>query len=276
MAQADSCAFALRAYGMHLFRTGQARYRYVYTLTAVQDRFPQFRQFLGAAWQIDKKWQIAEPGACRPVMPISVFRASLCIGLLWGWKRWVGVTLLAYAGMLHPAEFIDLEGRDLMLPADTCYTTRDLYIHLRNPKTARFARQQHVKISDPEILHFAVRVFSEFPLREKLYGATISAYRGQWNCIMGRLGIPYRQTQRGMTPGTLRGSGATRMYLDTENIPLILWRGRWARLRTLEFYLQEVAAQVFTHSLSQQSQQMIQRLHTACPNVFHYFLHEAC
>ena len=276
MAQADSCAFALRAYGMHLFRTGQARYRYVYTLTAVQDRFPQFRQFLGAAWQIDKKWQIAEPGACRPVMPISVFRASLCIGLLWGWKRWVGVTLLAYAGMLHPAEFIDLERRDLMLPADTCYTTRDLYIHLRNPKTARFARQQHVKICDPEILHFAVRVFSEFPLREKLYGATISAYRGQWNCIMGRLGIPYRQTQRGMTPGTLRGSGATRMYLDTENIPLILWRGRWARLRTLEFYLQEVAAQVFTHSLSQQSQQMVQRLHTACPSVFHYFLHEAC
>ena len=276
MSQPDSCAFALRAYGMHLFRTGQARYRYVYTLTAVQDRFPQFRQYLGAAWQIDKKWQLAEPGACRPVMPISVFRASLCIGLLWGWVRWVGVTLLAYAGMLHPAEFLELERRDLMLPSDTCYTTRDLYIHLRNPKTARFARQQHVKISDPEILLYAVKVFGRFPLNEKLYGATISAYRNQWNCIMSKLGVPYRQTQKGMTPGTLRGSGATRMYLDTENIPLILWRGRWARLRTLEFYLQEVSAQVFTHSLSQQSQQMIRRLHTACPRLFHYFLHEVC
>lgn len=276
VAHPDSCAFALRAYGMHLFRTGQARYRYVYTLTAVQDRFPQFRQHLGAAWQIDKKWQLAEPGACRAVMPLSVFRASLCIGLLWGWKRWVGITLLAYAGMLHPAEFIELRRRDLMLPSDTCYTTRDLYLHLRNPKTARFARQQHVKISDPEILLFVVRVFRGFSLDEKLYGASIGAYRGQWNCIMSKLGVPYRQTQRGMTPGTLRGSGATRMYLDTENIPLILWRGRWSRLRTLEFYLQEVAAQVFTHNLSRQSQQFIERLHSACPRVFQYFLHEVC
>lgn len=109
--------------------------------------------------------------------------------------------------MLHPAEFIELERRDLRLPSDACYATRDLYIHLQNPKTARFARQ-HVKISDPEILLFAVQVFSSFPLNEKLYGATISAYRGQWNCIMrimSKLGVPHRQTQRGMTPGTVRG-----------------------------------------------------------------------
>lgn len=106
VAHPDSCAFALRAYGMHLFRTGQARYRYVYTLTAVQDHFPQFRQHLGAAWQIDKKWQLAEPGACRAVMPLSVFRASLCIGLLWGWKRWVwdhpfGVCRNGASGRVH-------------------------------------------------------------------------------------------------------------------------------------------------------------------------------
>ena len=274
MAQSDSCAAALRAYGLHLFRTGQARYRFVYTVTAVQDRFPQHRPFLGPAWQIDKKWQVAEPGACRPVMPLAVFRASICVGLLWGWRRWVGVTLLAYAGMLHPAEFIELQRRDLMLPKDTCFTTTDLYIHLRNPKTARFARQQHVKISDPEVLRYTAKVFSGFPLDERLYGANINAYRNQWNCIMSRLGVPYRQVQRGMTPGTLRGSGATRMYLDTENIPLILWRGRWARLRTLEFYLQEVSAQVFTHSLTPQSQQLIARLHSACPGVFHYILHD--
>ncbi len=274
VAQPDSCALALRAYGMHLFRTGQARYRFVYTLTAIQDRYPQHRPFLGPAWQIDKKWQAAEPGACRPVMPLSVFRASICVGLLWGWRRWVGVTLIAYTGMLHPSEFIELERKDVMLPKDTGFTTSDLYIHLRHPKTARFARQQHVKISDPEVLLYTDRVFSGFPLDAKLYGGNINTYRNQWNCIMNKLGVPYRQVQRGMTPGTLRGSGATRMYLDTENIPQILWRGRWARLRTLEFYLQEVSAQVFTHSLSVQSQQLIERLHSACPRVFHYVLHD--
>ena len=50
-------------------------------------------------------------------------------------------------------------------------------------------------------------------------------------------------------PGFLRGSGATGFYLRTEDIPLICWRGRWRKLPTVGFYLQEVAAQLLLTDL---------------------------
>ena len=259
MQQSSSAAMALRAYGLHLYRSGHPRYLLVYALTAVQDKFPQHRHFLGSAWQVNKKWEVAEPGHCRPVVSLPVLRGVLCTALLWNWPRFAAITMIAFAGMLHPAEFIQLERSDLMLPRDTCFTTKALYVHLKNPKTARFARQQHVKISNPDIIFFVDSLFAELPLRQKIFGASISAYRNQWNAIMKVLGVPFRQHQKGVTPGTLRGSGATQLYLMTENIPLISWRGRWARVRTLEFYLQEVAAQVLLHSLSPKSRILIQK-----------------
>ena len=77
---------------------------------------------------------------------------------------------------------------------------------------------------------------------------------------MSALGIPHRQNIRGATPGVLRGSGATYWYACTENIPLIAWRGRWARTRTLEFYLQEVSAQLLLHELPAGSRAKIEFL----------------
>eukprot|EP00438_Fugacium_kawagutii_P032677 Skav232234 [mRNA] locus=scaffold4367:134627:147445:- [translate_table: standard] len=262
--QSDATALALRAYGLHLYRTGMPRYLLVYAITAVQDIYPQFRSHLGAAWQVDKKWQQAEPGHCRPVLSLPLLQAILSVGLLWNWPRWVGVTLLGFAGMLHPAEFISLRRKDLMLPADTGFITEAIYVHLRNPKTSRFARQQHVKISDPDVIRFVVHFFGPFSLEEKLFGATMYSYRSQWNAIMTKLNVPCKQQLRGITPGSLRGSGATMLYLQTEDIPMICWRGRWARLRTLEFYLQEVAAQVMMNSLPTQSQILVNKLSSAC------------
>eukprot|EP00434_Breviolum_minutum_P022762 symbB.v1.2.020081.t1/scaffold1588.1/size110444/1 len=196
-----------------------------------------------AAWQVDRKWQMAEPGQCRAVVPLPVLKAALCVAFAWGWFRWAAVTMLGFTGMLHPSEFIGLRRRDLMLPRDVFFSIKDLYVHLRHPKTARFARQQHVKISDPDVILFVDKVFGQARLDEELLGASIGAYRNQWNAIMTRLKVPYKQSLRGLTPGTLRGSGATQFYLATESIPLICWRGRWARSKTLEHYLQEVAAQ---------------------------------
>ena len=274
MREHTTCSLALRGYGMHLFKSGYPRYMYVYALTAVQDVYPQHRPFLGGAWQVDKKWQIAEPGQCRPVLSLPIFRAAVSVALLWKWKRWAAITMIAFAGMLHPAEFIGLERCDLMLPRDTFFSIDVLYIHLKNPKTYRFARQQHVKISDPEIISFVDALFGKFPLKMKLFGGSISMYRNQWNAIMNVLGVPCKQVERGVTPGSLRGSGATCLYLQTENIPLICWRGRWSRVKTLEFYLQEVAAQVMHHSLKPGAKAVIEVLNNACLGIFTSVLHE--
>ena len=74
---------------------------------------------------------------------------------------------------------------------------------------------------------------------------------------MSHFGVPHTQQAREATPGVLRGSGATFLYLETEDVQLVAWRGRWSKLKTVEFYLQEVAAQLLLQQLSATSRAKI-------------------
>ena len=62
-------------------------------------------------------------------------------------------------------------------------------------------------------------------------------------------------------------SGATYMYTQVEDVSWIAWRGRWSRLRTLEYYLQEVAASVLLHQLHPWARSKVEALGTACLSV---------
>jgi len=73
----QALAIALRAYGLYCFEHGHPRYLFVYAITATQDLFPLSRSFMSVAWQIDKKWQIHEPGTSRAVLPALVVRAAV-------------------------------------------------------------------------------------------------------------------------------------------------------------------------------------------------------
>ena len=246
---AQALATALRAYGIHCFESGLPRYMFVYSITAVQDQFPLVKNFSNIAWQVDKKWQQFEPGTCRPVLPSIVIRALICLSTLWGWHSLTGIVMLGFAAMLHPSEMLSLTRRDLVFPRDLGFDNTSLYIHLRNPKTSRFARRQHGRIDDPIIIAVAERLFGALELDARLFKASIGVFRKQWNLLLDRLGIPYRKVDQGATPAVLRGSGATHLYSGCEDIAWIAWRGRWARTRTLEFYLQEVGAQTLIHQL---------------------------
>ena len=259
---AHGIALGLRGYGQYLYESGHPRYMLVYAITAVQDKFPHYRGFLSPAWQIDKKWQQAEPGECRPVISAPIMRSALVIGLLWGWHFWVAVSMLGFLGMLHPAQFLALKRQDLVLPRDALLDRPILYVHLRNPKTARFARRQHAKIEDELVIAFLDAVYGDYPLDAPLFNGSASVYRRQWDAIMDRLQIPHSRKTRGATPAVLRGSGATHLYLATEDISLIAWRGRWTKLKTVEFYLQEVAAQLMLHQLDPLAKHRIQFLST--------------
>ena len=61
----------------------------------------------------------------------------------------------------------------------------------------------------------------------------------------------------GFTLASLRGGGATFHYLAGTSLPDIAWQGRWASLRTLEIYIQEVAALTSLGELPASSQQRI-------------------
>eukprot|EP00438_Fugacium_kawagutii_P003919 Skav224640 [mRNA] locus=scaffold1918:42447:43379:+ [translate_table: standard] len=256
--------WALRGYGIHCFEQGLPRYFFVYAITGVQDQFPQCRGYLNLAWQIDRKWQIHEPGQCRAVLPGIAIRAVVAVASLWGWHFWAGLVLLGFAAMLHPSEMVALTRKDLVFPKDVAYDMACLYIHLQNPKTARFARRQHGRIDDIQIICIVERIFADIPLSGRLYHGSMSLFRKQWDSIMQFLGIPHRQAQRGATPGTLRGSGATFLYGRTEDVSWVAWRGRWARTRTLEYYLQEVSAQLLLHELPLRSKSLIETFGQAC------------
>ena len=260
---------ALRGYGLYCFETGLPRYLFVYAITGIQDVFPLTRNFMTLAWQIDKKWQIHEPGTCRSVLLPLVIRAAVCLGCMWSWHCWVAITLIGFAAMLHPSEMMALERRDLIFPADVCRDTESLFVRIRDPKTARFARRQHGRIDDQCIIQVAEHVFGALPPSTKLFPGSINVFRKQWNSIMLHLGVPHSQSDRGATPGVLRGSGATFLYTASEDLTWVAWRGRWARQRTLEYYLQEVGAFVLVHSLKPAAKFKIQQLSEAAWSVLY-------
>ncbi|CAK9079134.1 Uncharacterized protein SCF082_LOCUS37773 [Durusdinium trenchii] len=237
---------------------GMPRYWLVYAITAVQQICPEYRRVLSGAWQVDRKWQLEEPGQCRAVLSAPVLRAILALSLLWGWWSLAGVVALGFGGMLHPNEFLCLTRRDLVFPEDTWMEQRMLYVRIKNPKTARFARRQRVRIDDSSIRFLAWCVFRHLSLDSQLFTASTASFRRQWNSVLDRLSVPRRQSEGGATPGTLRGSGATSEYLQTGDISRTQWKGRWAQTKTLERYAQEVGAQLFLFSLTEASRRQIQ------------------
>eukprot|EP00439_Symbiodinium_sp_Y106_P029376 s2811_g3.t1 len=249
LASHETASLALRAFGLYLYESGHPRYLLVYAITAVQDAFPAYRSKLTPAWQIDKKWQLAEPGECRPVISQPILQAAVSIALLWGWQDWAAITIIGFLCMLHPSEFVFLTRGDLVFPSDALSSDRVAYVHLRHPKTARFARRQHCRLEDQVSLLFLEHLYLERPWDERLFRGSLNVYRSQWNAIMTRLEVPHTLDVKGATPGVLRGSGATFLYLETEDIALVGWRGRWAKTKTIEFYLQEVGAQLLLQRL---------------------------
>ena len=270
LGSAETANLALRGYGLELFRLGKPRYLLVYAITALQQLRPEFRRQLAGAWQVDAKWQLEEPGQCRAVLPAPLFRAALVVSLLWGWHCFAGMLVLGFGGMLHPNEYLNLSRRDLVFPEDAMLQQEVLFIYIKNPKTARFARRQHVKLDDASLLMFLRCLYFDWALDARLFPASPAVFRRQWNALFDHLGIPRRQTERGVTPGVLRGSGATHSYIENEGIPAIQWRGRWSRLKTLEYYIQEVAAQLFLFDLDDSVRRRISMLEGELATVLHF------
>ena len=124
----------------------------------------------------------------------------MALGLVWGWPRFVGVLLIGFLCMLHPAEYLSLTRADLLLPTDVLTKDRVAYVAVRNPKTARFARRQHSRLEDTSVLRFLEAAFESLPFDAMLFPGTKHTFKSQWNAILARLGIPYKQIDKGITP----------------------------------------------------------------------------
>ena len=70
------------------------------------------------------------------------------------------------------------------------------------------------------------------------------------------LGVPAKEGT-GVTPGSLRGGGATLLHEATEDMELVRRRGRWSQTKSAEIYIQEVGGLKFMAQLSGETRQHI-------------------
>ena len=144
----ESAAMAnlsLRAYGCMFLAAGLPHHQLGYSITAAQRLRLEFRYLFGGAWFVGRAWQLKQSGQCHTVLSAPIVRALMYLGLPWSWQQFVGVMSIDLAGMLHPSEFIQLTWQDVVLPEDALLKGQVMYIHMRNPKTERFARRQPAK-----------------------------------------------------------------------------------------------------------------------------------
>lgn len=265
-------AHAIRLFGVFLYDVGAARYWLTDTINVVSARHPEWRTYMGPAWQIDRSWNRLHPGASRINVPAGLLRAMVSVSLLWSWSNFAALLLLAFCGMLRPSEVLNARRRHLVFASDRLAESGDVFLHLVEPKTKRFARLQHARISDPDVCLLLQASFGSLHPDAPLAPWGASAFRSRWNAVLDKLGVPSRRDS-GPTPGSLRGSGATELYIQLEDIPRIAWRGRWRRVETLEYYLQEVAAQLTFVDLPAASRSLVLRFGAAAPDLVRLFIH---
>ena len=231
-------AYALRGFGLWLYASGAPRHWLTDAINFVGARWPERRTMLGPAWQVNRAWAQAEPGRPRVVIPASLLRAMFGISLLWGWPRFAGL-VFGFCSMLRPDEFLSASRGDLVLPSDRPEVSGDAFLQIAEARTRRFMRHQHARISDAEVVQFLEVIFGLLGRHEPLapYGA--ASFRSRWNAMFLQLGVPSHVATSGPKMGSLRGSGATEVCFQTEDVPRIAWRGRWRKAETPEHYFQE-------------------------------------
>ena len=232
----------LEAFGRHLFASGDSIYLYRHLLTAVQRWQPDFRPFLGRAWQLILKWESLEPTVHRTPLPLVLFRAMVSVAAVWGWHRFLGIMLISFFGICRPGEPLSATRADLLLPRDLVYEQPDVcFLCIRKPKSRRrgIGVVQHSKILSAEVVAALDEVFSGLQPEEPLFSGTATTFRRRWDAILLALGVPKRLA---ITPASMRSGGAITAYRADEDIVKILWRMRLKSLQTFSYYLQEVGA----------------------------------
>lgn len=254
---------ALIGYGKFLFYSGEPKYMYAETINAVVDLKPHLRGHLAAPWATLCRWEETEPTKRSMIMPAALFQAAVALSLLWGWPKFAGALLIGFHALMRPNEFLPLQRKDLVLPCDLLTSELIAYIRIWHSKTSRFMLRQHSRVSDSASVVFLDKVFGKLDPEELLFGCSAGVFRNRWNKIFNYLGVCTLEKENGITPKSLRGSGASWFFHKTESLDKVMWRGRWQSRRTLEFYLQDVMGQTLLTNLSPHHRKLVLELASA-------------
>ena len=241
-------------FGKWLFKSGKPYYHYSETINSVSARRPVLRRSLQQAWDLAFMWGSFEPTEHHVAMPHQVLLAILSVMMVWGWQREAACIALSWGALLRIGEVYQAKRRDLVLPSDVAGSNDYALIRISEPKTRyRAARHQSGKVEQPDLLMVIDIGFKGIGKDEPLWPFSGSTLRNRLNRVLLSLGLPHRPGQKPKPLGlsSLRGGGATWLITASESAEMVRRRGRWASMRSMEIYLQEIAAATYLNELDE-------------------------
>ena len=250
----------LAAYGQHLYDSGSAVGTYVDAILAVTDSDRSLRHQLAAAWDVAEAWKLLMPWSNHIPTPPVLLLSMFSLAVLWNWLDMAVYLLICFTRMLRPGETLKLTRADVLLPVDLMSSRRACFIRVREPKNRRIAaRREHVRIDDCMVVDLLEVWLPRLQPSQRLFAFTASQMRKLHDHLVSFFGIP-TMDGFGITPASHRGGGATLSFERTGDLELTRWRGRWSSTsRTLEIYIQEVAAASVLPSLDARHRELVLR-----------------
>ena len=185
-------------------------------------------------------------------MPFQILLACLSVMLLWGWKQEAACIALAWGALLRFGEVFKAVRKDLILPMDVAGSIDFLLIRIEEPKTRyRAARHQSGKMEQPDLISVVQLGLGKLKSGDALWPFHGATLRHRLNKVLESLGLPHRpgQKPKPLSLASMRAGGATWLITQTEQPDLVKRRGRWASMRVMEIYLQEVSAASYLNDL---------------------------
>ena len=184
---------ALKRYGDLQYQAGSSLSYYRHLLLEAQRRVPNAKQFMSVAWDYATRWQNQEPTVHRQPLPMPILKAMVSLAWMLGWRRWVGVTLLAFFGIGRVGEVIRCTRKQLLLPSDILDSDcKDAFLVLYVSKTMfrQPARIQHMKVTDQYVVRLLTIIFSDFDRNVLLYYGGAGVYGRRWDYLLKLLKSP--------------------------------------------------------------------------------------
>eukprot|EP00435_Cladocopium_sp_Y103_P039317 s2363_g10.t1 len=221
--------------------------------------WPQIRKQLAVAWDFAYSW-IEEPFGHHPALPASVLLAIMSVAILWGWLNEAAVFGLAWCGILRIGEVLQATRADLVLPRDAVSGTQYALLKIREPKTrGRHAKHQAARVDPADVVLLLDIAFSGKGSTEKLWPLSAATLRRRFGDLMQALKLPQTNDGR-LRPfdlSSFRPGGASHLLSSCEDSEVVRRRGRWATVKTMEIYLQEVLYITYVERLPAASKEMI-------------------
>ena len=226
-------------------------------LTGVVDRYGWVRGSLSGPWKVVCAIERTEPSIPRAPLPLLWLQAFVVTALSFRSWRMASALLLGFFALLRPAELYGLRRSDILMETEH-FMGHFILVRVLEPKSRwKGARQQYVRVDHPLVVQALQVLLGRLSMQDLIWPWS----PGRFALRLKRLSQAVTGNPTGVLPSSLRTGGATWLFQSTgEDLPRLLWRGRWRDARVLASYIQEVTAAMLAARLPETDARRIKEL----------------